>query len=52
MDSLYHGIFEREESGFLAEEKLARIKKETGELKGIFITIVRNVKEKSKHPKS
>jgi four helix bundle protein len=40
-----------EESGFLPEERLASIKKETGELKGIFITIVRNVKEKSKRPK-
>jgi len=36
--------------GFVSEEKLAAVKKETGELKGIFITIVRNVKEKSKRP--
>jgi len=40
-----------EESGFLAEERLASIKKETGELKGIFVSIVRNTKAKSKPPK-
>jgi four helix bundle protein len=39
------------ESGFVPEEKLAGIKKETGELKGIFISIARNTKAKSKSPK-
>jgi four helix bundle protein len=39
------------ESGFVAEEKLAGIKKETGELKGIFVSIVRNTKAKSQSPK-
>ena len=39
------------ESGFVSEEKLAALKKETGELKGIFITIVRNTKAKSRPPK-
>ena len=37
------------ESGFYPEEKLLALKKETGELKGIF---VRNTKAKSKPPKS
>ena len=36
------------ESGFVAEERLAAVKKETGELKGIFVSIVRNIKAKSK----
>ena len=40
------------ESGFVSEEKLAAVKKETGELKGIFVSIVRNTKAKSKAPKS
>ena len=39
------------ESGFVSEERLASIKKETGELKGIFVTIVRNTKAKSKNPR-
>lgn len=39
------------ESGIVSEEKLAALKKETGELKGIFITIVRNTKAKSRPPK-
>ena len=38
----------RYESGFVAEERLAEGKKETGELKGIFVSIVRNIKAKSK----
>ena len=36
------------ESGFVSEERLAAIKRETGELKGIFISIARNTKAKSK----
>jgi four helix bundle protein len=40
------------ESGFVPEERLAAIKKETGELKGIFIAIVRNTKAKSQVPKT
>ena len=36
------------ESGFVPEERLAAIKRETGELKGIFISIARNTKAKSK----
>ena len=40
------------ESGFLREDKVTRVMKETGEFKAIFITIVRNVKAKSKRPKS
>jgi four helix bundle protein len=40
------------ESGFYLEEKLRSLKRETGELKGIFISIVRNTKAKSKPPKS
>jgi len=39
------------ESGFVSEERLASIKKETGELKGIFVSIVRNTKAKSKSPR-
>jgi hypothetical protein len=39
------------ESGFFPEEKLVAVRKETGELKGIFISIVRNTKAKSKNPK-
>ena len=39
------------ESGFAAEEKLTHVKKETGELKGIFVTIVRNTKAKSQNAK-
>jgi len=40
------------ESGFYPEERLLALKKETGELKGIFVSIVRNTKAKSKPPKS
>jgi hypothetical protein len=40
------------ESGFCAADGVAAIKKETGELKGIFVSIVRNTKAKSKTPKS
>ena len=39
------------ESGFHPEERLLALKKETGELKGIFVSIVRNTKAKSKPPK-
>jgi four helix bundle protein len=35
-------------SGLFPEEKLNAVKKETGELKGIFVSVVRNVKAKSK----
>ena len=40
------------ESGFVPEEKIAGVKKETGELKGIFVSIVRNTKAKSRIAKS
>ena len=36
------------ESGFFPEERLAGVKKETGELKGIFVSMVRNIKAKAK----
>ena len=36
------------ESGFCPEDGLAAIRKETGELKGIFVSIVINTKAKSK----
>ena len=39
------------ESGFYPEERLRALKRETGELKGIFVSIVRNTKAKSKPPK-
>jgi four helix bundle protein len=39
------------ESGFFSQENLTGLKKETGELKGIFVTIVRNTKAKSQSPK-
>ena len=39
------------ESGLYPQEKLLALKKETGELKGIFVSIVRNTKAKSKPPK-
>lgn len=39
------------DSGFVPAERLASIKKETGELKGIFVSIVLNTKAKSKTPK-
>jgi hypothetical protein len=40
------------ESGFFPEDGLAVVRKETGELKGIFVSIVINTKAKSKPPKS
>ena len=40
------------ESGFCPEDGLVAVRKETGELKGIFVSIVRNTKAKSKPPKS
>ena len=40
------------ESGFCPAERLLALKKETGELKGIFVSIVRNTKAKAKPPKS
>jgi len=40
------------ESGFVPEDRLVGVKKETGELKGIFVAIVRNTKAKSKILKS
>jgi four helix bundle protein len=39
------------ESGFCQQDNLTGIKKETGELKGIFVSIVRNTKAKSRPPK-
>lgn len=39
------------ESEFIREQKLTALKQETGELKGIFVSIVRNVKVKSQRPK-
>ena len=39
------------ESGLFPEERLMAIKKETGELKGIFVSVVRNTKARSKLPK-
>jgi four helix bundle protein len=39
------------ESGLIPEQSVAALKQETGELKGIFVSIVRNVKAKSKAPK-
>ena len=39
------------DSGFVPEDRLAAVKKETGELKGIFVSIVVNTKAKSKNPK-
>jgi four helix bundle protein len=40
------------EAGFCPEDGLSGVKRETGELKGIFVSIVRNTKAKSKTPKS
>jgi four helix bundle protein len=40
------------ESGFFPQDGLAAVRKETGELKGIFVSIVINTKAKSKPPKS
>ena len=39
------------ESGFFPQERIASVKKETGELNGIFVSIVRNIKAKSQSPK-
>ena len=39
------------ESGFYPQERLLALKKETGELKGIFVSIARNTKAKSRTPK-
>jgi hypothetical protein len=39
------------DSGFVPEDRLAAVKKETGELKGILVSIVVNTKAKSKNPK-
>ncbi len=39
------------ESGLIPEQRVAGLKQETGELKGIFVSIVRNIKAKSKAPK-
>jgi hypothetical protein len=38
-------------SGCCPEQKLTALKQETGELKGIFVSTVRNVKAKSQRPK-
>jgi 23S rRNA-intervening sequence protein len=40
------------EAGFFPKDGLAAVRKETGELKGIFVSIVINTKAKSKPPKS
>jgi len=39
------------ESGLYPEERLRALKRETGELKGIFVSVVRNTKARSKPPK-
>ena len=39
------------ESGFVPEERLAAVERETGELKGIFVSIVVKTKAKSKNPR-
>jgi four helix bundle protein len=39
------------ESGLIPEQRLAALKRETSELKGIFVSIVRNIKAKSRAPK-
>jgi four helix bundle protein len=39
------------ESGLFSKARLMAVMKETGELKGIFVAIARNVKEKSKRIK-
>jgi four helix bundle protein len=39
------------ESGLIRNERLTAVKKETGELKGIFVSIVRNIKAKSQTQK-
>jgi hypothetical protein len=38
------------ESGLASDERLADVKKETGELKGIFVSIVRKTKARTKFP--
>jgi four helix bundle protein len=38
------------ESGLVSEQRLADVKKETGELKGIFVSIVRKTKARTKIP--
>jgi four helix bundle protein len=40
------------ESGLFPENSLMTVKKETGELRGIFVSVARNTKAKSKPPKS
>jgi four helix bundle protein len=40
------------EAGFFPKDGLVAVRKETGELKGIFVSIVINTKAKSKPPKS
>lgn len=40
------------EAGFYPEDGLSSVKRETGELKGIFVSIARNTKAKSKILKS
>jgi four helix bundle protein len=39
------------ESGFITPERLSSIRKETGELKGIFVSIAVNTKARSSRPK-
>lgn len=39
------------ESGFVPQERLPSVEIETGELKGIFVSIVRNTEAKSQCPK-
>jgi four helix bundle protein len=39
------------ESGLFSKARLMAVMKETGELKGIFVAVARNVKEKSKRMK-
>jgi four helix bundle protein len=39
------------ESGLVPEQRSAAVRKETGELKGIFVSIVRNIKAKTQRPK-
>src|SRR5215510_3539501 len=40
------------EAGLCRDDGLRSVKRETGELKGIFVSIVRNTKAKAKPPKS
>jgi four helix bundle protein len=40
------------EAGFCSQDGLQSVKRETGELKGIFVSIVRKIKAKSKPQKS